>query len=547
MNNLCAQTGSWKLAGNSLAGTEKLGSKNNFDVNLVSKNLVRMTIKANGSIGFGTTTPAARFNFYGLTRIDDSLGTSLLPLLILNGRSNNATIELRTNDTLKTIFGYDQSSNSFNVNVTDPHVSSFAVNRATGDVLIGNSLLPSSHLNVFGDQSLDGNLTMASSLKRGNIGFTSDQQSIIFPDAGTSPSAMIYMFNNPTPNKRMVIAHSPGFIDWGLQYDDNLDQFNFLGSGSNKMAIRLTNGFVGINNATPSYRLDVTGDSRIAGNLGVQTAPNTRTMQVGNSQGTILGIGSVENIADGGINILTFNENILPASDNSWNCGSSGNRWAALWAVNGVIQTSDIRDKTNIRDLGYGMKEIMQLHPVRFDWKNDADAGDKLGVIAQEIQKALPEVVRDWEYQVDEQTGKKTKIPVARLGVMYADIIPVLIRGMQEQQKQIDDLKQLVSQLTNVQASGSTSTQTVVLSNTSLEQNVPNPVKQTTLIRYNVASKNAQITVTDEKGKLLKTIPVNEDEGSLNLDFNALSAGAYYYSLIADGKIIDSKKMIVVK
>jgi hypothetical protein len=547
MNNLYAQTGSWKLAGNSLAGTEKLGSKNNFDVNLVSKNLVRMTIKANGSIGFGTTTPAARFNFYGLTRIDDSLGTSLLPLLILNGRSNNATIELRTNDTLKTIFGYDQSGNSFNVNVTSPYVSSFAVNRATGDVLIGNSLLPSSHINVFGDQSLDGNLTMASSLKRGNISFTSDQQSIIFPDAGTSPSAMIYMFNNPTPNKRMVIAHSPGFIDWGLQYDDNLDQFNFLGSGNNRMAIRLANGFVGINNATPSYRLDVTGDSRIAGNLGVQTAPNTRTMQVGNSQGTILGIGSAEYIEDIGVNLLAFNESIVPFSDNSSSNGNSTHRWSDVWAVNGTINTSDARDKTNVRDLNYGMKQIMQLHPVKFDWKNDADAGDKLGVIAQEIQKVLPEVVRDWEYQVDEQTGKKTKIPTSRLGVMYADIIPVLIRGIQEQQKQIDDLKQLVSQLTNVQTSGSTSTQTVVLSNTLLEQNVPNPGQRTTLIRYNVSSKNAQITVTDEKGKLIKTIPVNEDEGSLNLDCNALSAGAYYYSLIADGKIIDSKKMIVVK
>src|SRR6266513_2219670 len=98
-NRLVAQTGSWKLAGNNLAGTERLGSKNNFDVNLISNNVTRMTIKADGKIGFGTTTPVTRFNFYGLTRIDDSVGTSLLPLLILNGRSNNATIELRTNDT----------------------------------------------------------------------------------------------------------------------------------------------------------------------------------------------------------------------------------------------------------------------------------------------------------------------------------------------------------------------------------------------------------------------------------------------------------------
>ena len=437
-NHLAAQTGSWKLAGNNLAGTEKLGSKNNFDVNVVTSNLTRMTIKADGKIGFGTTNPVTRFNFYGLTRIDDSLGTSLLPLLILNGRSNNATIELRTNDTLKTIFGYDQSSNSFNLNVTSPYVSSLAVNRGTGDVLIGNASLPASKITAY-------------------------------------------------------------------------------------------------------------GNTRLVGNLGVQAFPNSRTIQCGVTTGSLIGIGTAEYIQDAGISTLSFNENVVPAADNSWQMGSSNYRWTAVWAVDGTINTSDARDKTNIRDLNYGIKEIMQLRPVRFDWKNNSDAGDKLGVIAQEIQKVLPEVVRDWEYQADEQTSQKTKIPAARLGVMYADIIPVLIRGMQEQQKQIDELKQLVSQASNGQINSGASTSTIVLSNTSLEQNIPNPVKQTTTIRYNVAGKNAQLTITDEKGKLIKQVSVQEGTGSLNLDCSLLSAGAYYYSLVVDGKIIDSKKMIVAK
>ena len=194
-----------------------------------------MTIKSDGKIGFGTTNPVTRFNFYGLTRIDDSVGTSLLHLLILNGRSNNATIELRTNDTLKTIFGYDQSGNSFNVNVTSPYISSIAVNRGTGDVLIGNPSLPASKINVFGDQNLDGDLTMGSSLGKGDINFTTDQQNIAFPSPGGSPSAMIYMFTSPTTNKRMVLSHSTGFSDWGLQYDDSFDQFNFLANGANKI------------------------------------------------------------------------------------------------------------------------------------------------------------------------------------------------------------------------------------------------------------------------------------------------------------------------
>jgi len=462
-NNLVAQTGSWKLVGNNLTGTEKLGSKNNFDLNLISNNATRMTIKS------------------------------------------------------------------------------------TGDVLIGNSLLPSTKISLFGNQILDGDLTLASSLGKGDVNFTSDRQSITFANPGASPASMIYMFNSPTSNNRMVISHSASFSNWGLQYDDAIDQFNFLANGNNRMAVNLTNGFVGINNASPGYRLDVTGNSRIVGNLGVQTAPNTRTIQAGSTQGSLIGIGTAEYIQDGGINILSFNEHLIPVSDNLWSLGNSTNRWTSVWAVDGTINTSDARDKTNIRDLDYGIKEIMQLHAIKFNWKNNSDAGDKLGIIAQEIKKVLPEVVRDWEYQVDEETGRKTKVPSAKLGVMYADIIPVLIRGMQEQQKQIDELKQLVNQLSNAQLNSNSPANTIILSNISLEQNTPNPVKGITTIRYNMPNKNAQLNVTDGSGKLIKQIQLNEGACSVNIDCSSLSAGTYYYSIVADGKILGNKKMVVVK
>src|SRR6185295_15093090 len=128
-------------------------------------------------------------------------------------------------------------------------------------------------------------------------------------------------------------------------------------------------------------------------------------------------------------------------------------------------------------DLNYGLKEIMQLHPIKFNWKNDLAAGDKLGVVAQEIQKVLPEVVRDWEYQVDETSGKKTKVSTESLGVMYSDIIPVLMRGMQEQQKEIEALKQQVQQLTgNVSnTTQSAVSEKQVTTNSIRMQNAPNP------------------------------------------------------------------------
>ncbi len=130
---------------------------------------------------------------------------------------------------------------------------------------------------------------------------------------------------------------------------------------------------------------------------------------------------------------------------------------------------------------------------------------------------------------------------------MYADIIPILIRGMQEQQKQIDELKQLVNQLSNAQLNSSSPANTIILSNISLEQITPNPVKGITTIRYNMPNKNAQLNVTDGSGKLIKQIQLNEGAGSVNIDCSSLSAGTYYYSIVADGKIPGNKKMVVVK
>ena len=347
----------------------------------------------------------------------------------------------------------------------------------------------------------------------------------------------------------MVISHSVSSSNWGLQYDDALDQFNFLGGGNNRFAINLTNGRVGIGNGAPAYILDVTGTSRFVGNVGIQTVPNSRTLQVGATQGALLGIGTAEYIQDAGINTLSTAASWVPVTDNIYSIGNSTNRWASVWAVDGTINTSDARDKTNVRDLDYGLKQIMQLRSVKFNWKNNPDEGDKLGVIAQEIKKILPEVVRDWEYNVDETTGKKTKVPAEKLGVMYADIIPVLIKGMQDQQKEIEELKQLVNQLPGNQNS-SISTGNAVLSSNSLDQVMPNPVKNNAVIRYAIASANSNVLlkITDTNGKIIKQIQLtNTISGSLNLDCSTLNSGTYYYSLIADGKIIDTKKMVVAK
>ncbi|NOS94315.1 MAG: hypothetical protein HOP30_20570, partial [Cyclobacteriaceae bacterium] len=152
------------------------------------------------------------------------------------------------------------------------------------------------------------------------------------------------------------------------------------------------------------------------------------------------------------LNSYTLNAgSIAPTLDNTSDLGTSTQRFKDIFATNSVIQTSDLRLKKNVKSLPYGLQEVLQLRPVTFEWKNSKDESTKLGLIAQEIQTIIPEVVNVGS---DEQK---------MLGVKYADLIPVLIKAIQEQNKLIADqkkengelkaaLEKLEAQNTNMQA-----------------------------------------------------------------------------------------------
>ena len=93
------------------------------------------------------------------------------------------------------------------------------------------------------------------------------------------------------------------------------------------------------------------------------------------------------------------------------------------------------------------------------------------------------------------------------------------------------------------------SQQSTVLSSASLQQNIPNPFTNTTSIGYSLPQKftSAQIIITDKSGKTLKAINVSGSKGNVKVDASTLASGAYQYSLMVDGRLIDTKQMILVK
>jgi len=100
---------------------------------------------------------------------------------------------------------------------------------------------------------------------------------------------------------------------------------------------------------------------------------------------------------------------------------------------------SDKRLKTDIVQLEGNLDNVMSLEPVRFDWKLK-NKGEDIGLIAQDVQRIVPEVVKEVE-----AIGKTKKFlkDDTMLTVDYSKLVPVLVGAIQELKAEIDDLKRL--------------------------------------------------------------------------------------------------------
>ncbi|MEX2597360.1 MAG: T9SS type A sorting domain-containing protein [Salibacteraceae bacterium] len=79
-----------------------------------------------------------------------------------------------------------------------------------------------------------------------------------------------------------------------------------------------------------------------------------------------------------------------------------------------------------------------------------------------------------------------------------------------------------------------------------LDQNMPNPFNRSTTIAYHLQSGSGSIKFHDLTGKLVMEMPLNKTEGNITLNGN-LDAGIYFYTLWENGRMIDSKRMQVIK
>lgn len=228
--------------------------------------------------------------------------------------------------------------------------------------------------------------------------------------------------------------------------------------------------------------------------------------------------------------------------------GSSSNRWKDIWATNGAIQTSDASTKNNVRKLEYGLEEIMSLNPVSFYWNEIPDQGRKIGLIAQDVQKVVEEVVYD-KHIIYDATGASKVVDSELLGMNYSELVPVLINAIQEQQEQIEELQNLLG-ATEIRQDQSQDLEVDLIDNPSkakLGQNQPNPFKGSTRIPYTLPSEfnDARLMVYSSNGIVLQEVELVDAEGVVKINARGIGAGVYTYSLVVDGEIVETKKMVL--
>lgn len=164
------------------------------------------------------------------------------------------------------------------------------------------------------------------------------------------------------------------------------------------------------------------------------------------------------------------------------------------------------------------------------------------GLSAKELEKVYPNLV------LKGQDGYQY--------INYTELVPILIRSIQELKAELDEVKSKDTDVKRARAASFEEDEpldvkdaTSIPAMATLAQNTPNPFSERTTIRFTLPenAQNAFIYIFDMSGKMQKQIPVDSSMESVIIEGYELRAGMYIYSLVIGGKEIDTKRMILSK
>lgn len=154
----------------------------------------------------------------------------------------------------------------------------------------------------------------------------------------------------------------------------------------------------------------------------IKSTGDDAKLAVGHSGFLILGNPS-------GSNLLLDNNEIMARNGSSASTLYLQHEGGNVHVNGALVHSSDARMKESVEPLEAGLDEVLRLRPVSYEWIG-RDDGRRVGLVAQDVREVIEDVV----HEGDEGT----------LGIAYSDLVPLLIRAIQDQQAEIDELRDLV-------------------------------------------------------------------------------------------------------
>ncbi|HKR03245.1 MAG TPA: tail fiber domain-containing protein [Bacteroidia bacterium] len=496
---------SWNLTGN--AGTNGttnfIGTTDNVNFKIRTKNIVRMTVSAAGKVGIGTTAPVYKLDIKG-------------------GSINTDSVYRIGGKTILSIKG--------NQNVFTGHGCGNANTTGSSNTAIGSGALYSNTEGqtntASGTDALFTNTTGSFNTASGRAALFSNTTGDINTASGTGA-----LYSNTEGFGNAALGS--GALNENTIGNDNTATGSYSLVNNTEGSSNTANGnYALLSNITGSFNTGI-GDN-------ANTSLGTLTFATAVGAGAVVNSIDKVRLGDAAVNVVE---------------GPVAYSWP-----------SDGRFKENIKEDVKGLDFIMKLQPVSYNFnrlKYAKHVGQQLttgrektlversqnrtvGFIAQDVEKIIQQTGFTSFDAVHAPTNETDNYSMG-----YAEFVVPLVKAVQELAEKNNAQDKIIENLTSeINNLKSGLKQSAVMNPKSelLFQNSPNPFSSETEIKFQlpVYFNSALLVITDESGKQVMTYPV-QSSSPVIIKAGELPAGIYSYSLIIDGTTADSKQMILTK
>ncbi len=558
-----------------------------------------------GNVGIGTSTPTQALEVKGDAKFNGVIVGRGSGNIISNTAIGNNALHANTtgyNNVANGSYALYNNTTGFN-NIAIGRYSLYNNTTGNDQVAIGDSALYSSDFsNIYFPNTAVGSKALffnTQGYSNTAVGYEALYSNFTGADNTAMGSSALFSNNygelNTAIGQTTLYYNTSGNANTALgdaALDHNTTANNNVAIGEASLFLNTT-GYSNTAVGVQSLASNVTGFSNTA--IGDSAAFDDVNAVVNTEIGTWAGYGVANGSANtfvgyysgpvtAGLSNCTALGNIaIPTASNQVRVGNDN--ITSIGGKVGWTTFSDGRFKKNIKENVPGLEFINQLKPITYtlditgikqfkgedkkeaanNQKTDNALEEKTihtGFVAQDVETTAKKMNYDFD-GVDAAKNDKDLY-----GLRYSEFVVPLVKAVQELskqndslQKQNDDLKTRMDKLEAIVLSSSSnssvitspknSSQNVELNGaTTLAQNIPNPFSNSTTINYYLPlnNGNAYINFYGLNGTILKSIKLaGNGKGNINLKASELPSGAYRYTLFVDGKMIDSKQMILAK